>query len=120
MHEDRLLIVLTDIDAGAEDEWHRWYDEVHLPNMLRVPELKWAARYDIVADPHSAPLPYRFATVQGFASAADFDRYRASTRFPQLRDEYVERYGSTSRLGRLVLEKRPAWRGRESADQWQA
>lgn len=35
------------------DEFRRWYDEVHLPRILRVPGFAWASRYETGGpDPH--------------------------------------------------------------------
>jgi len=40
-----LLMVWTDIDAGHEAEFNRWYDEEHLPRLLLVPGFLSAGRY---------------------------------------------------------------------------
>jgi len=28
------LVVTAEIDTSVEDEWNKWYDEVHLPEAL--------------------------------------------------------------------------------------
>lgn len=40
-----LLMVWTDIDAGFEAEFNRWYDEEHLPRLLQIPGFLSAGRY---------------------------------------------------------------------------
>jgi hypothetical protein len=40
-----LLIVIAEIDAACEDEWNRWYDEVHLPDALACPGVLCGRRY---------------------------------------------------------------------------
>lgn len=40
-----LLIVIAEIDAAAEAEWNRWYDEVHLPAALACPGVIRGQRY---------------------------------------------------------------------------
>jgi hypothetical protein len=38
------LIVRTDVAPEMEDEFNRWYDEEHIPRLLRVPGVLWAKR----------------------------------------------------------------------------
>ena len=40
-----LLIVTAQIDAEVEDDWNRWYDEVHLPDALACPGVLAGRRY---------------------------------------------------------------------------
>ena len=42
---DCLLIVTAHIDPEVEDEWNRWYDEVHLPDALACPGVFSGRRY---------------------------------------------------------------------------
>jgi GrpB-like predicted nucleotidyltransferase (UPF0157 family) len=39
-----LLIVRTDVSPEMEEEFNRWYDEEHIPRLLRVPGVLWAKR----------------------------------------------------------------------------
>lgn len=46
MSAEWLLIVDVDhVDRELEDEWNRWYDEVHLPEVAACPGFRVAARY---------------------------------------------------------------------------
>jgi len=59
MSRRALLLVHTNA-AGPdkEDEYHRWYDEVHIPQLLeRVPGIVRAARY--LASPEGPPVSER-------------------------------------------------------------
>ncbi len=38
------LIVRTDVAPEMEDEFNRWYNEEHIPRLLRVPGVLWAKR----------------------------------------------------------------------------
>lgn len=40
-----LLIVIAEIDATVEDDWNRWYDDVHLPAALACPGVISGQRY---------------------------------------------------------------------------
>lgn len=33
---------------GQDEEYHRWYDAVHLPDVLNVPGFKSAKRYNVI------------------------------------------------------------------------
>jgi len=39
-----LLIVRTDVVPEVEEEFNRWYNEEHIPRLLRVPGVLWAKR----------------------------------------------------------------------------
>ena len=39
-----LLIVRVDVKPEMEDEFNRWYNEEHLPGLLKVPGVLWAKR----------------------------------------------------------------------------
>ena len=44
-----LLMVWVDVPADREDEFNRWYNEEHLPELLAVPGVLSAARYEAVS-----------------------------------------------------------------------
>jgi hypothetical protein len=39
-----LLIIKTDVDLEMEEEFNRWYNEEHIPNLLNVPGVLSAKR----------------------------------------------------------------------------
>ena len=44
-----LLMVWVDVPVDREDEFNRWYNEEHLPELLAVPGVLSAARYEAVS-----------------------------------------------------------------------
>ena len=40
-----LFIVTVEVDAEIEADWNRWYDEVHLPDVLACPGVLHGRRY---------------------------------------------------------------------------
>lgn len=40
-----LLIVTAEVDAEVEADWNRWYDEVHVPDVLACPGVRGGRRY---------------------------------------------------------------------------
>lgn len=50
-----LLIVTAEVDPEVEDDWNRWYDEVHFPAALACPGVRRGRRY-VSAGPLSETL----------------------------------------------------------------
>jgi hypothetical protein len=44
---DDLLLVFTNAVEGRDDEFDRWYDETHVPQVLAVPGVTSAQRYRV-------------------------------------------------------------------------
>ena len=40
-----LLVVTAEVDAAVEADWNRWYDEVHVPDVLACPGVRSGRRY---------------------------------------------------------------------------
>jgi antibiotic biosynthesis monooxygenase (ABM) superfamily enzyme len=40
-----LLLVDATVEPQVEEEWNRWYDEIHLPEITACPGFRWSARY---------------------------------------------------------------------------
>ncbi|MBO1901323.1 hypothetical protein J4H92_05105 [Leucobacter weissii] len=67
-----ILIALLNAREGREDEFNAWYTEEHLPEVVRLPGILTAQRYEI-PEALLGRLPYRYATVyrvEGSAAAA--------------------------------------------------
>ncbi|HET9630204.1 MAG TPA: DUF4286 family protein [Novosphingobium sp.] len=41
------LLVFSNFTPGKEAEYNRWYDEVHIPDVLKVPGFIGASRYKL-------------------------------------------------------------------------
>ena len=69
MHQS-ILLVYTDIDAEHEEAFNRWYDEVHLPDLLRIDGFLAARRYKLQgpAPRNQQPAP-RYLAVYELATA---------------------------------------------------
>jgi hypothetical protein len=91
MAEQNLLLVFTNAAAGREDEFHRWYDETHIPDVLAVPGVVSAQRYAVAPvetpEVEGAPLPEPPA--HGYLVAYSLERDGN-----EVMDEFVARIGS--------------------------
>ena len=43
-----ISVVFADVDPEMDDEWNRWYNEEHIPDLLKMPGYLDAARYEAV------------------------------------------------------------------------
>lgn len=59
-----LYFVFSNPVEGREDEYNRWYSDVHLPDVMRVPGVVSAARYAFLPTSHgeatAAPTEHRY------------------------------------------------------------
>jgi len=42
---DWLMVVDLDLDPAIEADWNKWYDEVHLPEIVECPGFRSGTRY---------------------------------------------------------------------------
>jgi antibiotic biosynthesis monooxygenase (ABM) superfamily enzyme len=40
-----IFVTTASVDPSIEDEWNRWYDEIHVPAALASPGIRSAQRY---------------------------------------------------------------------------
>jgi hypothetical protein len=90
-----LLMVWTDIDAGHEAEFNRWYDEEHIPRLLQLPGFLSAGRYVALKGGPKYLAIYELEDHNVLRSAGYLEvKYRPSPRRQQ---------SGTSRIGRNFL-----------------
>src|SRR5260370_40941246 len=77
-----LLMVGVDIDPEFEAEYHRWYDEEHIANLLAVPGFLSAGRYVALKGGPKYLALYELEAPEVLQSPAFLDgvRFRPSAR----------------------------------------
>lgn len=67
MGEKELFVVFTNAVEGREDEFNQWYDEVHIPDVMKLDGVVSARRYELRSTerPELAPNPStrRYVTI---------------------------------------------------------
>jgi hypothetical protein len=53
----QLMVVFSNAAEGRDDEFNRWYDEVHAPDLLSIEGVESCQRFE-VADPEGVPHRY--------------------------------------------------------------
>ena len=75
-----LLVTRVDIAPVVETEWNRWYDEIHVPEILKVPGFLTARRYRAIEGAPKYMALYEMEDVQAFYSDA-FNRAKGWGQF---------------------------------------
>ena len=71
-----LLMVFVDVPADKEEDFNRWYNEEHLPELLSIPGVLNAARYEAVKSGPKHLACYELES----AAVVDSDGWRNRTR----------------------------------------
>ena len=53
-----VFTVFSNATAGQEQEYNRWYNEQHVPDVLKVPGFVAAERFKLAQSDPNAPAPY--------------------------------------------------------------
>jgi hypothetical protein len=106
-----LMVQVNCTDPLREKEFNQWYDEIHLPDMLKVPGLIKAIRY-LNLNPETNKRPIFFILYE--------IETEYITQFEKSYDECVQKAQNTSRmidilatevyLGLLIINKSPVIR----------
>jgi uncharacterized protein (TIGR02118 family) len=73
--QEILNIIITQAPAQEEEKFNRWYNEVHIPMLLKCPKVQSAARYKVVGD---TAQPGQYVAAYRFKNKADFEAFLKS------------------------------------------
>lgn len=92
-----MLLVELSAPSGREDEWNRWYEQVHIPELLAlVGGAVRSTRYRVI---HGAD-EIEYVVMHEFDDQAALAAYLNSPRIEQRRREYDQLWGEPG-AGRL-------------------
>ena|ERR1700685_4242029 len=64
-----LLMALTNALAGREQEYNRWFDDVHIPEILKVDGFRSVQRFELSGEQRvPGPYPFRYTALYRFES----------------------------------------------------
>lgn len=75
-----LVVVRVDIAPGVEAEWNTWYDQTHLPDVLKVPGFLSGRRYSAVEGTPKYMTLYEILSSEAFYSK-EFNQIRGWAQF---------------------------------------
>jgi uncharacterized protein (TIGR02118 family) len=100
-------IVATRCQPKDVEKFNKWYNEVHIPMLLKFKGLKGAARYKVIGDPSDAP---RYMALYKFGSAKDFADFQKSPELAAAVKEMGESWGNNVELtSRVQYELIKEW-----------
>ena len=104
-------IVATQCQPQDEEKFNTWYNEVHIPMLLKSQLLMGAARYKVIDE--SSKIP-RYIAIYKFANQKDFEKFDKS---PELSDAIKEMQGTwgdrIELISRVQYEVIKKWGGME-------
>ena len=70
-----IMMVGTQCPPAVEESFNTWYNEKHIPDVLKFKRIKRAARYKIMGDDEGYP---KFLAIYEFESRQAFEEYETS------------------------------------------
>jgi uncharacterized protein (TIGR02118 family) len=102
-----ISIVTTQCQPQDEEQFNKWYNEVHIPMLRKFKGLKGVARYKAINEPAGLP---RYAAIYRFASQKDFEAYEKSSELAAAIKEMQETWGQRIELtSRVPYELIKEW-----------
>ncbi len=96
-----LLVVELPVPSGREEDWNRWYHEVHIPDVLRsVDGAVRSRRYRLVAGDDT----FRYLVHHEFESVEKLRHYHDSTQVNERWQDYEQQWGLPARYRRRSFE----------------
>ncbi len=100
-------VVMTQCKPEDEVKFNKWYDEVHIPMLMKSNKLLRAARYKVI-DTGKQPS---FMAVYNFASREDFEQFNNSPEMEAARKDMQETWGQKVQLtSRVQYEFLREWK----------
>lgn len=93
----------------VEEKFNTWYDQTHIPMLLKFRGLRGATRYKILKPSEEYP---QYLAIYEFNSQLAFEEYRASPELTAALDKQLETWG-----GKLDRQQ-GIWRGEGWVRKW--
>ncbi len=93
-----LFMVKAVIPKGKEEEFNRWYDEVHIPMVLQFNGVVSARRYKAIVGEEK----FQYVAMYEVKDEATFKRLTESDHMKALRADYDAKWGSASERARFA------------------
>jgi len=80
-------IIATHCRPEVEEKFNRWYDEIHIPLLLKFKGIKEVTRYKIINETEEYPT---YLTVYEFESQKAYEAFTTSPEYAAARKEMSE------------------------------
>jgi hypothetical protein len=99
-------IVATKCQPADDAKFNKWYNEVHIPMLMKSPKLLGVARYKVVGSPANQPV---YIAIYKYAGAKDMEEYSKGPELAAARKEMQETWGQkievTSRVQYELIQE---------------
>ena len=85
-----LNIVTTQCKPEEEERFNKWYNEVHVPMLLKFGRIRHAGRYKVISEKTALP---RYIALYWFPSYQDFEEFEKSPELAAAIKEMIESWG---------------------------
>jgi hypothetical protein len=100
-------IVASQCQPADDEKFNKWYNEVHIPMLLKFKKLQGITRYKIALDNPKQP---KYITIYKFASFKDFEAYSVSPELADAVEEMKETWGKKIELiSKVQYEEIKEW-----------
>ncbi len=99
-----LYYIFTWVPEEILEEWNDWHTNVHIPNVLKAPQMRAAKKYRLRQATFPGDWQPQYVTIYELDSFADFEAYRAGPGVA-LRAEHDAMYGDVERIARVVVRE---------------
>jgi hypothetical protein len=97
-------LVFTWVPEQMLEEWNEWHTQVHIPNILKAPQMLSARKYRLSEVSLPGEWPFQYLTVYELDSVGDLHAYRSGPGIA-LRKEQDDRWGDVIRIARFVVSE---------------
>ncbi|HEY4491349.1 MAG TPA: DUF4286 family protein [Acidobacteriota bacterium] len=97
-----MYVVHVTIPVKEEKQWNRWHDQEHIPRVLSLPGFLQVRKFRCISnDPKEA----QYFVLYELRNQAAYERYVKSEEGTRLRQEYLDRYGTKTRITRWAWQE---------------
>ncbi|MBN1188299.1 MAG: EthD family reductase [Dehalococcoidales bacterium] len=90
-----LSIIETECQSKDAEEFNRWYNDVHIPMLLKSPGVSGVSRFEIAVE---AGQPPRFMAVYKFNSEKDIEEFQKSPQTSEAIKDFNDNWGTRVKL----------------------
>ncbi len=96
--QEIIHIVITRPPTKDDKKFNQWYNEVHVPLILKFKKITSVTRYKVVADSE----PAQYVAIYRFKNKADFDAYLKSPERDAALQEMQETWGNKIKIDSVI------------------
>ncbi|MGH9858184.1 MAG: DUF4286 family protein [Acidobacteriota bacterium] len=97
-----MYVVRVKIPLKEEKEWNRWHDKVHIPKVLAQPGFLQARKFRAVSN---GGKEAEYFVLYELQNQAAYVKYAQSDEGAKLRQEYLDKYGSKTKITRWAWQE---------------